>query len=109
MSQLQTFKTVTKMTETPVSVYYPSTISLTVESNNVELWTFLQEVLFHVHFLIISLIAPIGIWLFADLPLKVSASVIGLCIIKSQFLSSNALVDGLNKFIFSKKNTVLSL
>lgn len=80
--QLQTFKTVTKMIETLVSVYYPSTISLTLESNNVELWTFLQEVLFHVHFLIISLIVPTGIWLFADLPLKVSASVIGLCIIK---------------------------
>lgn len=70
------------MTEALVSVYYPSTISLTVESNNVELWTFLQEVLFHVHFLIIFLLVPIEIWLFADLPLKVSVHIIALCIIK---------------------------
>lgn len=70
------------MSEAPVSVYYPSTISLTVESNNVELWTVLQEVLFHVHFLIVSLLVPIGIWLFADLPLQLSAHVIGLSIIK---------------------------
>lgn len=82
MPQLQTFKTVTKMTETLVSVYYPSTISPTVESNNVELWTFLQEVLFHVHFLIISLRVPIGIWPFADFPLRISAQVIGLRVIK---------------------------
>lgn len=70
------------MTEALLSVYYPSTISPTVESNNVELWTFLQEVLFHVHFLIISLLVPIEIWLFADLPLIVSVHIIGLCIIK---------------------------
>lgn len=101
--QLQTFKTVTKMTEILVSVYYPATISLTVESNNVELWTFLQEVLFHVQFLIISLLVPIGIRLFADSPLKVSAHVISLCIIKWYFLSRNTTVDLLNKFIFHKK------
>lgn len=106
MPQLQTFKTVTKMTETLVSVYYPSTISLTVESNNVELWTFSQEVLFHVHFLIISLLVPIGIWLFADLPFKVSAHITGLCIIKLQFLSSNTTVDLLNEFILRKKTPV---
>lgn len=100
---MQTFKTVTKITETLVSVYYPSTISLTVESNNVELWTFLQEVLFHVHFLIISLLVPIGIWLFAGLPLKVFAHVIGLCIIKLQFLSSNNTLDLLNELIYCKK------
>lgn len=88
------------MTETLVSVYYPSTISLTVESNNVELWTFLQEVLFHVHFLIISLIVPIGIWLFADLPLKVSAFVTGLCIIKLQFFVKQRYCGGAQQVSF---------
>lgn len=70
------------MTETLVSVYYPSTSSLTVESNNVELWTFSQEVLFYVHFLIVSLLVPIGIWLLADLSLKVSVHAISWCMIK---------------------------
>lgn len=74
-----------------------------MESNNVELWTFLQEVLFHVHFLIISLLVPIGIWLFAGLPLKVFAHVIGLCIIKLQFLSSNTTMDLLKELIYCKK------
>lgn len=62
------------------SVYYPSTISLTVESNNGELWTFLQEVLFRVHFLIITLLVPIGIWLYADFSLKVSVYILRLCL-----------------------------
>jgi len=70
------------MTATSVLVYYPSTISLTVESNNVELWTFLQEVLFHVHFLIISPYVPIGIRPFAISTLHISADNIGLCVIQ---------------------------
>lgn len=46
---------------------------------------------------------PIGIWLLADLPLKVSVHVISSCMIKLEFLSSYTAVDLLNKFIFCKK------